>query len=66
MDDNNQLTAVGRELARLPLDPRVEGMILAARDNHALDEVLIIAAALSVQDPRDRPMDAQKCSRSRP
>ncbi|WMW79160.1 ATP-dependent RNA helicase HrpA [Undibacterium cyanobacteriorum] len=62
MDDNNQLTAVGRELARLPLDPRVGRMILAARDNQALDEVLIIAAALSVQDPRDRPMDAQNAA----
>ncbi|MFZ6772959.1 ATP-dependent RNA helicase HrpA [Undibacterium sp. SXout7W] len=59
MDDTNQLTAVGRQLAKLPLDPRVGRMILAARDNQALQEVLIIAAALSVQDPRDRPMDAQ-------
>ena len=59
MDDSNQLTAVGRQLAKLPLDPRVGRMILAARDNQSLQEVLIIAAALSVQDPRDRPMDAQ-------
>jgi ATP-dependent helicase HrpA len=59
MDDANQLTAVGRQLAKLPLDPRVGRMILAARDNQALSEVLIIAAALSVQDPRDRPMEAQ-------
>lgn len=59
MDDSNQLTPVGKELAKLPLDPRVGRMILAARDNQALSEVLIIAAALSVQDPRDRPMDAQ-------
>ncbi len=59
MDDANQLTPVGKQLAKLPLDPRVGRMILAARDNQALHEVLIIAAALSVQDPRDRPMDAQ-------
>src|SRR5450830_700401 len=59
MDDANQLTAIGRQLAKLPLDPRVGRMILAARDNQALQEVLIIAAALSVQDPRDRPMEAQ-------
>ncbi|MFZ6656040.1 ATP-dependent RNA helicase HrpA [Undibacterium sp. TJN19] len=59
MDEVNQLTPVGRQLAKLPLDPRVGRMILAARDNQALQEVLIIAAALSVQDPRDRPMDAQ-------
>ena len=48
-----------KELARLPLDPRVGRMILAARDNACLMEVMIIAAALSVQDPRDRPLEAQ-------
>lgn len=59
VDDGNQLTPLGKQLAKLPLDPRVGRMILAARDNACLTEVLIIAAALSVQDPRDRPMDAQ-------
>lgn len=59
MDEGNQLTPTGKQLAKLPLDPRVGRMILAARDNHTLSEVLIIAAALSVQDPRDRPMEAQ-------
>ncbi|MDY7538685.1 ATP-dependent RNA helicase HrpA [Undibacterium sp. 5I1] len=59
MDEGNQLTPTGKQLAKLPLDPRVGRMILAARDHHALSEVLIIAAALSVQDPRDRPMEAQ-------
>ncbi|MFM0298828.1 ATP-dependent RNA helicase HrpA [Paraburkholderia sediminicola] len=60
VDDDNQLTPLGRELARLPLDPRVGRMILAARDQQALREVLIIASALSVQDPRDRPIEAQE------
>ncbi|MFM0238117.1 ATP-dependent RNA helicase HrpA [Paraburkholderia phytofirmans] len=60
VDDDNQLTPLGRELARLPLDPRVGRMILAARDQQALKEVLIIASALSVQDPRDRPIEAQE------
>jgi ATP-dependent helicase HrpA len=59
VDDSNQLTPLGKQLAKLPLDPRVGRMILAARDNACLTEVLIIAAALSVQDPRDRPIDAQ-------
>lgn len=59
MDEVNQLTAIGKQLAKLPLDPRVGRMILAARDNQALEEVLIVAAALSVQDPRDRPLEAQ-------
>lgn len=60
VDDNNQLTAMGRKLAKLPLDPRVGRMILAAVDNNSLTEMLIIASALSVQDPRDRPMEYQQ------
>ena len=59
VDDDNELTAVGRTLAKLPLDPRVGRMILEARERGALDEVLVIASALSVQDVRDRPMDKQ-------
>ncbi|MCA0213251.1 MAG: ATP-dependent RNA helicase HrpA [Proteobacteria bacterium] len=60
VDDANELTPMGQELARLPLDPRVGRMILEARTRGALDEVLVIASALSVQDVRDRPMDAQQ------
>ena len=59
VDAANELTPVGQELSRLPLDPRVGRMILEARSRGALEEVLIIAAALSVQDVRDRPMQAQ-------
>ncbi len=59
VDDDNELTPVGNTLAKLPLDPRVGRMILEARDRKALDEVLVIASALSVQDVRDRPMDKQ-------
>jgi ATP-dependent helicase HrpA len=59
VDDDNELTPIGKELARLPLDPRVGRMILEARHREALDEVLIIASAMSVQDVRDRPMDLQ-------
>ncbi|HWT71502.1 MAG TPA: ATP-dependent RNA helicase HrpA [Oxalicibacterium sp.] len=62
VDDDNRLTKLGRELARLPLDPRVGRMILAAKQNACLTEVLIIASALSVQDPRDRPMEAQNAA----
>lgn len=60
VDDDNALTTLGRELSRLPLDPRVGRMILAARDEQSLREVLVIASALSVQDPRDRPIEAQE------
>ena len=55
VDEERTLTPLGRELAKLPLDPRVARMILAARNHGALKEVLIITAGLSVQDPRDRP-----------
>ncbi|MCA1324749.1 ATP-dependent RNA helicase HrpA [Herbaspirillum sp. alder98] len=61
-DGVNRLTPLGKQLARLPLDPRVARMILAGRDNACLTELLIIAAALSVQDPRDRPMDVQNAA----
>ena len=60
VDDANELTPMGQELAKLPLDPRVGRMILEARSRGALDEVLVIASALSVQDVRDRPMEAQQ------
>ncbi|MBV7482329.1 ATP-dependent RNA helicase HrpA [Bordetella sp. BOR01] len=50
------LTRTGHELAKLPVDPRIGRMILAAREHQCLAEMLIIASALSVQDPRDRPM----------
>ncbi len=54
------LTEIGRELARLPVDPTVGRMILQGRTERALREVLVIAAGLSIQDPRDRPMDKQQ------
>jgi ATP-dependent helicase HrpA len=59
VDEEQQLTPLGRELARLPLDPRIGRMIIEARGRSALDEVLVIASALSVQDVRDRPIEAQ-------
>jgi ATP-dependent helicase HrpA len=65
VDDALALTDVGRELARLPLDPRVGRMILAARDRQALTEVLIIASALSGQDVRDRPIEAAQTADQR-
>jgi len=59
VDDDNELTPMGAELARLPLDPRVGRMILEARQRGALQEVLVIASALSLQDVRDRPLELQ-------
>ncbi len=57
VDEANELTPTGVELSKLPLDPRVGRMILEARRNQALTEVLIIASALSGQDVRDRPLE---------
>ena len=57
-ESTKELTPVGRELAKLPLDPKIGRMILAAREHNCLREVLIIAAALGTQDPRDRPQEA--------
>src|SRR5690606_9479613 len=57
-----QLTPIGRQLARLPVDPRLGRMILEAAKLGSLDEVLIVASALSVQDPRERPADRQQAA----
>lgn len=57
---SRQLTPLGRELARLPVDPTVGRMILQARAEKAVREVLIIASGLSIQDPRERPMEARE------
>ena len=52
-----KLTHIGKQLADLPLDPRIGRMLLAAKEHNALREVTIIASALATQDPRERPMD---------
>ncbi len=62
VDEQNELTPMGAELSKLPLDPRVGRMILEARTRHALSEVLVIASALSVQDVRDRPIEQQQAA----
>ena len=54
-----QLTPIGRDLARLPVDPTVGRMILQASTEKCMREVLVIAAGLSIQDPRERPLDKQ-------
>jgi ATP-dependent helicase HrpA len=57
VDEANELTDTGRQLAKLPVDPRIARMVLAARSENALREVLVIASALSIQDPRERPAE---------
>ena len=52
-----RLTKTGKLMARLPIDPRLARMLIAARDLGFLDETAVIAAALSIQDPRERPSE---------
>ena len=51
------LTPIGRKLARLPIDPRLGRMVIDAAENGCLHEVMVIASAMSIQDPRERPME---------
>jgi ATP-dependent helicase HrpA len=62
VDAERRLTPLGRELARLPLDPRVGRIVLAARDSGCLAEALVIASALAVPDPRERPLERQQAA----
>ncbi len=62
IDDVRQLTSLGRELAKLPLDPKIARLLLAGRQYQCLQEILIIASALSVQDPRDRPAERREAA----
>ncbi|WP_156755999.1 ATP-dependent RNA helicase HrpA [Actinokineospora pegani] len=60
LDADKKLTEMGRRLAALPVDPRLARMVLEADRNGCLAEVMVIAAALSIQDPRERPQDKQQ------
>ena len=59
LTEEGEITDIGRKLAKLPLDPKLGRILLAGAEEHCLDEVAIIASALSVPDPRDRPADKQ-------
>ena len=60
--EEGELTRVGRELSRLPVDPRLGRMLLAGSEQGSLEELLTICAGLSIQDPRERPADAQQAA----
>jgi len=62
LDEAGHLTSIGQQLAHLPVDPRIGRMLIAARDKACLAEMLVIAAYLSVQDPRDRPLERQEAA----
>jgi len=59
VDEHRRLTAAGKTMARLPLDPRLARILLTARHENALREAIILTAALSIQDPRERPLDQE-------
>ena len=65
LDATGNLSEIGRRLAKFPLDPRLGRMLLAAADEHCLAEVAVIAAALSVQDPRERPVEKAQAADQR-
>ncbi len=58
LDRENKITEIGRRLSRLPIDPRLARIILAGIDEGVMDDVLVIASALEIQDPRERPAEA--------
>lgn len=62
VNERREITALGRQMARLPLDPRVARMIVSAKKEGCVREILIIASALSIQDPRERPMDKREAA----
>ncbi|HLY96579.1 MAG TPA: ATP-dependent RNA helicase HrpA, partial [Sideroxyarcus sp.] len=62
INDQRQLTPLGHELAKLPLDPKVARLLLAGRQYHCLNEILIIASGLALQDPRDRPAERREAA----
>jgi ATP-dependent helicase HrpA len=65
LDGDGELTAIGRTLAQLPVDPRIGRMIVEAQREGCVREVLVIAAALSIPDPRERPLDQEEAARQK-
>lgn len=59
VDERNRLTKLGRTIARLPIDPRLARIVIEAKQEGCMNEVLSIVSALSIQDPRERPMSKQ-------
>ena len=62
IDDFNKITKIGKHLAHFPIDPKLARMLLQAKNENALSEVLIIVSALATQDPRERPLDKQQAA----
>ncbi len=59
VNEHNGLTKLGEQIARLPIDPKIARILLAAKKHDCMAEILVIASALSIQDPRERPLEAR-------
>ena len=59
VNEHNGLTKLGEQMARLPIDPKIARILLAAKKHDCMAEILVIASALSIQDPRERPLEAR-------
>lgn len=59
VNEHNGLTRLGEQMARLPIDPKIARILLAAKKHDCMAEILVIASALSIQDPRERPLEAR-------
>ena len=62
VSEQNELTKLGEQMARLPIDPKISRMLLAAKQHRCVQEMLVIVSALSIQDPRERPMEAREAA----
>ncbi|OSI08041.1 DNA helicase [Neisseria animaloris] len=62
VNDQNGLTKLGEQMARLPIDPKVARILLAAQKHDCMAEILVIVSALSIQDPRERPLEAREAA----
>lgn len=65
INENEQLTKIGKQMARIPIEPRLSRMLLEAQTKHCLNEMLIIVSALSIQDPRESPLDKREQARQK-
>lgn len=62
VSEQNTLTRLGEQMARLPIDPKIARILLAAKKHDCMAEILVIASALSIQDPRERPLEAREAA----
>ncbi|WP_082890766.1 ATP-dependent RNA helicase HrpA [Eikenella longinqua] len=62
VNEHNGLTRLGEQMARLPIDPKIARILLAAKKHDCMSEILVIASALSIQDPRERPLEARNAA----